>query len=128
MSFLLDTHAFAWWAFDDPRLPPRIRARIAGGGQEVFVSVVSVFECATKFRIGKWREAEPLVTAFERIVAEQEFILLNLSVRHALRAGLLAGDHQDPFDRMLAAQAEIEKLQLITIDPKFKKFGTETVW
>lgn len=128
MRLLLDTHALAWWLLDDQRLPTRTREIIADPENEIVVSAVSAFETATKFRIGKWNEIGPLALAFEEIVVAQDFAILPISARHASRAGLLPGDHRDPFDRLLAAQAEIEGLCLLTNDPRLGNFGTSVLW
>jgi len=128
MRFLLDTHALAWWVFDDPRLTMRMRQQLGGPDNAVFVSAVSAFECAAKFRIGKWPEAAPLVHGFDELVGNEGFDLLSLSSRHALRAGLIVSDHRDPFDRMIAAQADVEGLALVSIDPVFRQMGVATIW
>ena len=128
MRLLLDTHALAWWLLDNPRLPERTRNLIAEADNEVLVSAVSAFEVATKFRIGKWNDIGPLAMAFEEIVSAQDFALLHVSANHASRAGLMRGAHRDPFDRLLAAQTEIEGLQLVTDDARFRDLGTATIW
>ena len=128
MKLLLDTHALAWWVFGDERIPASVRALIAEPSNTVFVSVVSAFECATKHRIGKWPQAAVLVRSFVEIVTREDFQLLDVSVHHALRAGALRAEHRDPFDRLLAAQAEVDNLGFITADPKFGQFNTTTIW
>jgi PIN domain nuclease of toxin-antitoxin system len=128
MRLLLDTHTLAWWLLDDLRLPSRTRALIADRENEIFASAVSAFEVATKFRIGKWNDIGPLAIAFEEIVATQNFVVLPIAASHACRAGLLRSSHRDPFDRLLAAQTEIEGLHLVTNDPKFENFGTRIAW
>lgn len=65
---------------------------------------------------------------FDAVVAADGFVHLAMTHRHALRAGAYPQDHRDPFDRMLAAQAEMEQLMLVTRDPAFALFETRTVW
>jgi PIN domain nuclease of toxin-antitoxin system len=128
VNLLLDTHALAWWLLDDKRLSARVAGLVADAATNVFVSAVSAYEAALKHRLGKWPEVGPLAGAFEQIVAAEGFKLLSVTGRHAARAGLLSALHRDPFDRILAAQAEIEELTLATNDGRFEDFGTRTVW
>ena len=62
------------------------------------------------------------------ILAVNGVIPLSVSLAHARFAGLMPGEHRDPFDRLLAAQAEIEGVPLVTADPAFRAFGTRTLW
>ncbi|MEX6507659.1 type II toxin-antitoxin system VapC family toxin [Jiella sp. M17.18] len=128
MRLLLDTHALSWWLFGNRRLPPRVAQLIGGEAEEVFVSAVSAFELATKYRLGKWPEARTLVEGFEALVGAQDFKILPITARHGLHAGLLAGDHRDPFDRLLAAQASLEGLTLVSIDRAFRSLGVSALW
>ncbi len=93
-----------------------------------FVSAVSGYEIANKFRIGKLPEASVMLRDFDRWVRELGFVLLPLTTAHAVRAGLFAGEHRDPFDRLLAAQAEREGLALLSNDGKLDGFGVRRVW
>jgi len=128
MRLLLDTHTLAWWLLDDPRLPDRIRLLVEDTDNTVFASAISAYEAAYKHRIGKWPQVAPLVAAFEEIVASQGLDLLPISGKHAARAGLYAMDHRDPFDRMLAAQSEVDDLVLATNDRRFSDFNTRILW
>ncbi len=128
MKVLFDTHALAWWLLDDVRLSPKVRTLIIDPDCEVWVSAISAFEIATKYRIGKWPEAGAIANNFEVAVSAENFRVLELTAIHARLAGLMAGEHRDPFDRLIAAQALVEKLPLATGDPAFKTFGVETVW
>ena len=128
MRLLLDTHALLWWFVNDSRLSPRVRALIADESNEVLVSGASAWEIATKHRLGKLPQAADAFSRFEELVAADGFALLSISQRHGLRAGSYSGSHGDPFDRMLAAQAEIEGVALLTRDPAFAAFPIETLW
>lgn len=128
MRLLLDTHALFWWLYGPQRLPETVLAAISDPQAAVFVSAVSAYEMAYKHGLGKWPEVGPLVNAFGAVLAKEEFELLTLSAGHMLRAGSYAVAHRDPFDRMLAAQAEVERLTLVTADERLRAFGVETVW
>ena len=128
MRLLLDTHALLWWQTDDARLSAPARAAIADEANEVFVSAASAWEIATKLRIGKLEGVPHAAERFDELVRADGFRHLAVDHRHALRAGGYPQTHRDPFDRMLAAQSELEALTLVSVDPAFAAFGTPTLW
>lgn len=128
MRYLLDTHALLWWWTDDPQLSPLARTLIETETNEIWVSAASAWEIATKYRLGKLKEAGDVVARFPELVAADGFAHLPVTYLHALRAGSYACPHRDPFDRMLAAQAEQDALVLLTCDSAFAAFGTRVVW
>lgn len=128
MRLLLDTHAFLWWLIDDPKLSPAAREAIGNEGHAVFVSAASAWEIATKHRLGKLGEAGEVINRFDELVAADGFSHLPITHLHSLKAGGYAIEHRDPFDRMLAAQSELEGLVLVTRDPAFALFGSKTLW
>ncbi len=94
----------------------------------IFVSAVSAYEASQKHYRGRWPEVAVLVGAFEEVVAAEGFELLPLTARHAIRAGAYGREHRDPFDRMLAAQAVVEGIGLVTDDRAMAVLGVERVW
>ena len=128
MRVLLDTHAYFWWETDDPKLSARAREVIASGGTTVLVSAVTAWELANKVRSGKWPAAAILAKDIETALREEAFEPLPLTIEHARLAGFLPGPHRDPFDRMLAAQAQVQDAPLITADRAFRAFGTRVLW
>lgn len=128
MRVLVDTHAFYWWVVDSPRLSGRAREVLTEQDNDVFISAVVAWELATKSRVGRWPEAIPIVTDIASVIETNNFAPLAITVEHARAAGLLLGRHRDPFDRLLAAQSQIEGLQLISADPVFRAFGTAVLW
>lgn len=127
MSALLDTHTFAWFFLGDERLPETVRGLIAYDA-DVFVSAISGYEMALKHRLGSWPESRLLVDRFEGLCAQAHFRVLDISARHAIRAGLLATVHRDPFDRIIAAQAGAEGLRVVSKDRQLEALGAEVVW
>jgi len=125
---LLDTHALLWWLLDSPELSAPARAAIAAPEQRVLVSAASAWELGTKFRIGKLPEAEDIVVNLSAYLRKQRFEALPISVEHALAAGRLPGPHRDPFDRMLMAQAQVERAAVVTVDAVFGEYGAAIVW
>ena len=128
MQLLLDTHALLWWLDGDQRLSPTARSLIGDEKTVVLVSAASAWEIATKVRIGTLPGAVEVAEQFMEIIGRQDFEELSISVAHARWAGLLPGEHRDPFDRMLIAQAQIEGLPLVSIEPLFDHFGIRRIW
>lgn len=128
MSYLLDTHGLYWWLYFPERLPQTVREKLANPTVRVFASAVSAYEMSYKHHRGRWPQVESLVVAFEEVVAAERFELLPLTARHATRAGAYGPEHRDPFDRMLAAQADVEGLALVSKDSGLSELGTEVVW
>ncbi len=125
---LLDTHAFLWWIGDAPELSEAARHAIADPDNECYLSLASCWEMSIKSSLGKLK----LPGSVERFVAEQVaingFVLLGIELRHAAKVERLPFHHRDPFDRLLIAQAQAEKLTLITVDGAFAKYGVKTIW
>lgn len=128
MRLLLDTHAFLWWLAGSGRLSQSARQAIDDDGTQALVSAASAWEIATKFRIGKLPDYAAVAMDVPKVIVERGFEPLPISVEHAHHAGALAGAHGDPFDRMLAAQALLEGLVLVTNDAAFAGFGVRVLW
>jgi len=125
---LLDTHALLWWLSDDPGLSLRARKLIAETSNTVLVSAASAWEIATKVRLGKLSTAANLAADFSGYLEREGFESLPISVEHAVRAGLLAGAHKDPFDRMLIAQSQAENIPLVSKETLFDAYGLRRIW
>jgi PIN domain nuclease of toxin-antitoxin system len=129
VRLLLDTHAFLWWVFADPKLSRAARTAISDEAQNsVFVSAASAWEITTKYRIGKLSGARVVAEDVSGVITAEGFNPLAVSVLHAERAGGLAGDHRDPFDRMLIAQAISEDLSLVSNERVFEAYGVKRLW
>lgn len=128
MQVLLDTHALLWWLSDDAKLSRRARIVISATSNTVFVSAASAWEIATKVRLGKLPSGVELASDFDGHMEREGFLSLQISVEHAVRAGLLPGEHRDPFDRMLIAQAQAENLQLVSKEELFDGYGVRRLW
>ena len=128
MRLLLDTHAFLWWLDDDRRLSSRGRRLVADETTEVFVSAASAWEIAIKAAAGKLAGALDVAADVSGCLESQGFRPLDITVGHAQRAGSLPLRHRDPFDRMLAAQALVEGLPLLSNDAIFDAYAVQRVW
>jgi PIN domain nuclease of toxin-antitoxin system len=128
MRLLLDTHAFLWWLDGDRRLSLKSRRLIASQANTVLVSAASAWEITTKARLGKLPGAEDVAADVVGCVGSQGFQPLDITLLHAQRAGALAGDHRDPFDRMLIAQAQLEDVSIVSDDRVFDDYGVRRIW
>lgn len=127
-AYLLDTHALIWWWLGDPTLSTRAREIMSSGTGPIHVSAVSGIEIALKVRAGKLPALAELILRFDANVGEEDFRHLDIRHDHAVRAGLMPGEPRDPFDRILAAQALIEGLTVITRDPALAALGCKVIW
>jgi PIN domain nuclease of toxin-antitoxin system len=129
-ALLIDTSAFLFWHSDSRRLSKRARAALLDAlHRPVYVSAVTAFEIATKVRLGKLAVPSVLLNEFAYVVESDGFRVLELNSGSAVRAGLLPGEHRDPFDRLLAAQALVHHCAVVTPDRLFSdSLGTEVLW
>lgn len=128
MKALLDTHTFLWWNTDDERLSSRVRELIADGRNEIYFSAASAWEIAIKAARGKLILPEEPVDYIARRLEVYHFQPLPVQISHAGQVYALPRHHDDPFDRLLVAQSQLEKLPLLTTDPEIQKYNVETIW
>jgi PIN domain nuclease of toxin-antitoxin system len=122
VRLLLDTHALLWWLADE-ELTTEARDAIADQANLVAVSAVSAWEISIKKTLGKLSAPDDL----ERQVQQGGFLPLSISVAHGLAAGQLPRHHEDPFDRILIAQAFAEGLAIVTRDKRFADYGVPLI-
>lgn len=120
MRLLLDTHALIWWLEDSPRLGPVSRALIADADNDVLVSIVSLWEITIKWRVGKLEQSG---SHFGDLLDDQRIDLLPVTADHIRALDMLAFHHGDPFDHLILAQAEKERLTVVTSDPQMALYG-----
>lgn len=128
MRLLVDTQALLWWLSDDPSLSRHAREEMGSTSNTLLVSAVSAWEIATKVRLGRLPGAEELAADFTGFMVREGFTTLDITVEHAVRAGLLPGPHRDPFDRMLISQAQAEDVPILTNDRAFDNYGVRCIW
>jgi len=113
---------------NNPKLSQKAHSAIANLKNESYVSVISIWEAAIKYRSGRLSEAAPLVLDPARVLSLMHFTILPLQLEHARLAGSLVSPHKDPFDRMLAAQALLEGLTLVSNDTVFDSMLITRLW
>ncbi len=128
-GLLLDTHALIWFALGDTKhMPVATVDLIANPSRDVYVSSASIWEIATKSRLGKLLGVDDIVKRPNYYISELSMMTLPISVKHASKAGSFDNPHRDPFDRMLAAQSLIENLGLVSVDDAFDVFDVQRIW
>ena len=128
MKLLLDTHTFLWWNTEDPQLSSRAREMIADGENEVFLSVASVWEISIKTAKGKLILPEVPSAYILSRMALYRFQPLPVQISHAVQVYGLPRYHDDPFDRLLVAQSQVESIPLISADAEIRKYEVEVIW
>ncbi len=128
VGLLLDTHALLWALFEPERLPDRVQQALLNIESTLVVSVVSIWEIGIKYRLGKLTSVAPLLADVEGALRQMKAVALPITIAHACQATSWTSSHRDPFDRMLAAQAAVEKLTLVTLDAKLQAFPISTFW
>lgn len=127
-GYLLDTHTLIWWLGETEMLTMGAFDLLSGREIDVFVSAVSAMEISTKFRIGKLAKAAKYAGRIDAVIAEEGFLALPLTAAHADLAGSFRSSNNDPWDRLLAAQAKLENLTLVSNDPKMNDFDISLSW
>lgn len=127
-AYLLDSHVLLWWWFDPERLSGAVQALLVDPTSRILVSAASVWELSLKHHQGKLPELAAALADLPGLLQADGFQALPISLAHGLRAGGYSQPHRDPFDRMLAAQAELERLVLLTADPQLSSFPCQTFW
>ena len=123
MQLLLDTHALIWWLVNNPTITDNAKDAIADPDNLVFVSAASAWEIAIKKSIGKLQTPNDLAMQ----IKAKGFIPLSIDLNHALTVESLPLHHQDPFDRILIAQAIEEHLTIVTRDRKFSVYKVDLI-
>lgn len=122
MKLLLDTHVWLWWLTEPERLPEPIHAALEDGGNELYLSVVTSWEIAIKYTLGKFPLPDTPTNFVEARLQRDGLRTLTIEHRHALAVAELPFHHHDPFDRLLVAQAQGESMSMATVDPKIKAY------
>ena len=129
LRYLLDTHTFLWAVQKDVNLSSITRPILEEINTAIFVSAVSAYEIMNKYRLGKLPEYENVAENYLEIVHQLGAEELSIKTYHAHYAGKFNWNHRDPFDRLLAAQAFMENLILITNDSVFESLPwLNTLW
>ncbi len=128
MRALLDTHAFLWSNADPEKLSDTARRFIEDPANDVFLSAVTAWEIAIKYAKGRLDLPEPVESFVASRVTTLGLRPLPIEISHALHVSALPSLHDDPFDRLLVAQAQLEKLPILTSDSNVSRYDVEIIW
>jgi PIN domain nuclease of toxin-antitoxin system len=128
VTLLLDTHTLLWALTDPDKLSAEARTRVEDSSTILLVSTASAWEVATKYRLSKLTGADAIMHTLDQHLARLGARVLPIDLKHALLAGRLEHPHRDPFDRMIAAQAILEGVSVISRDHALSDLGASRVW
>ncbi len=128
MKLLLDTHCWLWMQTAPERLAKPALDAIRDGENELFLSAASSWEIAIKYALGRLPLPVPPAEYVPSRMESSGVLALAVEHRHALATAGLPPHHRDPFDRLLVAQAQIERLTLLTADPQLEAYDVEFLW
>jgi len=129
LGYLLDTHTLLWAARDSNKLSQKAMTIIESYDSILYVSAVSAYEILYKQQIGKLLDYSYVADNYFDVLNTLGLIELPITMQHAHYAGQVKWSHRDPFDRLLAAQAHLDDLTLITDDPNIKTLSwVNTLW
>jgi PIN domain nuclease of toxin-antitoxin system len=128
VRLLLDTHVLLWWDSEPSKIPPSTLQILENPQNNLWISIVSLWEIQIKTQLGKLKLNLPL----QDLVAQQQQInglqLLPIDLRHVLALEALPYHHKDPFDRLLIAQSVAENLVCVSADSVFKQYAISLLW
>jgi PIN domain nuclease of toxin-antitoxin system len=124
VKLLLDTHAALWWLSDDPRFGATAATQVADDANQVLLSAAVVWEVAIKRSLGKLEAP----TDFASTLLGAGALPLAVGLEHAAAVETLPWHHRDPFDRMLVAQATLERAVVVSRDEALRPYGVPMVW
>jgi PIN domain nuclease of toxin-antitoxin system len=128
MKFLLDTHTFIWYVTNNQKLSLTAQQLINDGNNEILLSIVSIWEIAIKYSIGKLSFELPFEIFISQQLSVNNFDLLNIRVNHLNIVANLPLHHRDPFDRLIIAQAMVEQIPVVGIDVVFDLYPIQRLW
>lgn len=130
MKLLLDTHTLLWYVLGLPRLSTTAQGLIIDPANEILISPASYWEIAIKVSIGKFLLHQSYEDFMDVCLNQYRFAILPIEPQHTARVAVLPfpPTHKDPFDRLLVAQALVEKLPVVSADTAFDLYGVTRLW
>jgi PIN domain nuclease of toxin-antitoxin system len=128
MNLLIDTQAFLWFVWLDPKLSATAQALMTDPNNKLYFSPASYWEIAIKVSVKKLKLGEPYDVFVPREVANLNLAILPIEIRHAAVLVTLPYHHKDPFDRMLIAQASAEPMPIVSADNVFDLYPITRLW
>lgn len=128
MRLLIDTHTLIW-AMDDPgKLSGPATTALQDPANDLLLSAATIWEMAIKIGQGKLKLSLPYRAWMDKAIADLELTILPVTIEYAEQLASLPTHHKDPFDRLIIAQAMIEKIPVVCDDSIFDAYGITRVW
>ena len=128
MRYLLDTSSFLWYVSDFHRLSTAATERLIDPESSICLSLVSIWEIAIKFNMGKLELPLPFGEFFDTTIHNYSLSVPDIQFPHLKRVAELPLHHRDPFDRLLVAQSQVENLPILTSDAAFDRYPVQRIW
>jgi len=128
MKAVLDTHTFLWWITDQSGLSERVKEILKDKEAQLFISAVTGWEIAIKTQLKRISLPETPPLFIPKQIRKNNFEHLPVTILHTLAVYGLPMIHQDPFDRLLIAQARCEKIPIITKDQLIQQYDVKVIW
>ena len=125
--YLLDTHVWLWFCLRPEKLTDDVSAILADADNELLLSVASAWEIAIKQHLGKLELPLPAIRYLPDRIENTATTILPIQLHHTLETTKLPLHHNDPFDRLLIAQATVERVPVITADKQFEAYTLELI-
>jgi PIN domain nuclease of toxin-antitoxin system len=127
VKMLADTHVLLWWWKTPEQLSSAAMKAMQSDSNQIVVSAAVAWEIAIKTKTGRIH-FEAVLEHWQELLAEDHFVELPIISEHGIRAGQLSLHHRDPFDRILAAQAQAQNLPILSADKIFDSYGVRRIW
>jgi PIN domain nuclease of toxin-antitoxin system len=128
MILILDTHSFLWFIMGSPTLSGNARALIEDDAHDKRLSTASLWEMANKLSLARLTLAEPFGVLIPQQLRVSGIEILNIEIAHLAVLTTLPFHHRDPFDRLIIAQAIVERSPVVSVDPAFDAYPVERLW
>ena len=128
MRFLLDTHTLLWLVNDDPQLGKKVKKVYLDDGNEIFISMASIWEMAIKISLKKLQIPGTLAEFVKEHIRGNKIDIMAIELNHLYQLENLNYFHRDPFDRLIIAQAIAENITIISSDEAFDEYPIQRIW
>ena len=121
MRYLIDTHVFLWFVSNAKELSKSAKTLIEDGGNEIFISIASLWEISIKTALGKL-SIDGNYESVKVDLNDNSIQILPITFAHTVEQNRLPFHHRDPFDRIIVSQAIIENMNLVSADTIFDNY------
>ena len=128
MRYLLDAHALIWFVDQDHLLSPNAHSIMSNSANDLLLSAATIWEIGIKVGLQKLPLSMPFKQWMNKAIADLGIVILPITVEYSDKQIGLLHHHRDPFDRILASQAIVEGIPLLSKDATFDKYGVIRIW